>query len=65
MPLVPTFAKECRRLYGESAFLAGDQPLARRIYEGLRDQATLESDRLRATDFLERIAWQSSHSVGH
>jgi len=65
VPLVPTFAKECRRLYGESAFLAGDQPLARRIYEGLRDQATLESDRLRATDFLERIAWQSSHSVGH
>ncbi len=59
VPLEPAFAKECRRLYGESAFLAGDYSLARRIYEGLRDQATLEADRLRATDFLERIAWQS------
>jgi hypothetical protein len=60
VPLAPAFAKECRRLYGESAFLAGDLPLARGIYEALRDQATLESDRLRASDFLERIAWQSS-----
>ncbi len=59
VPLEPAFAKECRRLYGESAFLADDLPLALRIYEGLRDQATLESDRLRASDFLERIAWQS------
>ncbi len=59
VPLEPAFAKECRRLYGESAFLAGDLPLARRIYEVLRDQATLESDRLRANDFLERIAWQA------
>ncbi len=30
------------------------------IYQALRDQATLQSDRLRATDFLERIAWQAS-----
>lgn len=60
VPLEPAFSKECRRLYGGSAFLAGDLPLARRIYELLRDQATLQSDRLRATDFLERIAWQSS-----
>jgi tetratricopeptide (TPR) repeat protein len=60
VPLEPAFAKECQRLYGEAAFLAGDLPLARRIYELLRDQATLETDRLRATDFLERIAWQSS-----
>jgi hypothetical protein len=60
VPLEPTFVKECRRLYGESAFLAGDLALARRIYEALRDQATLEADRLRANDFLERIVWQSS-----
>jgi hypothetical protein len=59
VPLEPAFSKECRRLYGESAFLAGDLPLARRIYEGLRDQATLQSDRLRATDFLQRIVWQA------
>jgi len=58
VPLIPVFAKECRRLYGESAFLTGDRPLARRIYEALRDQATRESDRLRASDFLERIASQ-------
>jgi hypothetical protein len=60
VPLAPVLAKECRRLYGESAFLAGDLLLARLNYEALRDQATLESDRLRATDFLERIEWQSS-----
>jgi hypothetical protein len=60
LPLESTFVKECRRLYGESAFLAGDLALARRIYEGLRDRATLEADRLRANDFLERIVWQSS-----
>jgi hypothetical protein len=58
--LQPAFFNECRRLYGESAFLTGDLSLSRRIYEALRDQATLQSDRLRATDFLERIAWQSS-----
>jgi hypothetical protein len=58
--LEPAFSKECRRLYGESAFLADDLPLSRRIYELLRDQATLQSDRLRASDFLERIVWQSS-----
>ena len=58
--LEPAFSKECRRLYGESAFLADDLPLSRRIYELLRDQATLQSDRLRASDFLERVVWQSS-----
>jgi len=58
--LEPAFFNECRRLYGESVFLTGDLPLARRIYEALRDQATLQSDRLRANDFLERIAWQAS-----
>ena len=58
--LEPPFFKECQRLYGEAAFLAGDLPLARRVYQALRDRATLETDRLRAIDFLERIAWQSS-----
>ena len=60
VPLEPAFLKECRRLYGESAFLAGDLSLARRIYEALRDRASLQADRLRASDFLERIVWQSS-----
>jgi hypothetical protein len=60
VPLEPAFFNECRRLYGESAFLTGDLPLALRVYQGLRDQAALQSDRLRANDFLERIAWQAS-----
>jgi len=59
--LEPAFLKECRQLYGESAFLAGDLSLARHIYALLRDHATLEADRLRAIDFLERIDWQASH----
>ena len=63
VPLEPAFSKECRRLYGESAFLAGELSLSRRIYEGLRDRATLEADRLRASDFLERIAWQGGLAV--
>lgn len=62
-PVPPTwtapFAKECTRLLGESAFLAGDMGLARAANEKLRDQATLQSDRLRAEDFLERIDWES------
>jgi len=59
MPLEPVFAKECRRLSGEAAFLAGDLALARQSYQDLLAHATLESERLRATDFLERIAWQA------
>jgi hypothetical protein len=55
----PPFAKECTRLLGESAFLSGDSPLARAAYEKLRDQGTLQADRLRADDFLERIEWES------
>ncbi len=63
VPLEPAFFRECRRLFGESAFLTGDLSLSRRIYEALRDQASLESDRLRASDFLERIAWQGELAV--
>ena len=63
VPLESAFFKECRRLYGESAFLAGELSLSRRIYEGLRDRATFEADRLRASDFLERIAWQGGLAV--
>ena len=59
VPLQPLFAKECRRAYGEAAYLAGDLVLARRNYEALLAQASQEADRLRALDFLERIAWQS------
>jgi hypothetical protein len=61
-PLLPAFAKECRRTYGEAAYLAGDLTLARRNYEELLANASLESDRQRAKDFLERIAWQATQN---
>jgi len=59
-PLLPAFIKECRRAFGEAAYLAGDLALARQNYEALLTDASLEADRLRANDFLERIAWQSA-----
>jgi hypothetical protein len=58
--LLPAFAKECRRSTGEAAYLAGDLALARQSYEALLANAKLEAERLRAKDFLERIAWQSA-----
>jgi hypothetical protein len=57
VPLEPLFAKECRWLYSESALLANEIPLAGRIMEDRHAHATLEADRLRASDFLERIEW--------
>jgi hypothetical protein len=61
VPLLPLFVKECRRVYGHAAYLAGDLALARRNFEDLLAQASTEADRLRATDFLERVAWQAAH----
>ena len=55
------FFKECRRLFGESAYLAGDLTTAREAYTWLAELADQESDRLRAQDFLERIDWKNSH----
>jgi hypothetical protein len=55
------FFKECRRLLGESAYLAGDLATARAAYAWLSEHAECESDRLRAQDFLQRIAWKNSH----
>jgi hypothetical protein len=60
-PLDALFFKECRRLLGESAYMAGDLSTAHAAYEWLRDQADREADRLRAQDFLQRIAWKNSH----
>jgi tetratricopeptide (TPR) repeat protein len=61
VPLDATFLRECRRLLGESAFLAGDLELARAAHAWLFDHSPHEADRLRARDFLQRIAWQTSH----
>ena len=54
------FFKECRRLLGESAYLAGDLTMAREAYAWLAEHAEREADRLRAQDFLQRIAWKNS-----
>ncbi len=61
LPLDPLFFKECRRLLGESAYLAGDLATSRAAYTWLAEHAEHEADRLRAQDFLQRIAWKNSH----
>ena len=58
-PLEPIFFKECRRLLGESAYLAGDLSTAREATTWLVEHADSEADRLRARDFLQRIAWKN------
>ena len=61
IPLDSLFFKECRRLLGESAYLAGDLTTAREAHSWLAEHADSEADRLRAKDFLQRIAWKNSH----
>jgi hypothetical protein len=61
VPLDALFFKECRRLLGESAYLAGDLATSRAAYAWLAEHGEGESDRLRARDFLQRIAWKNSH----
>ena len=63
-PLDPLFLKECRRLLGESAYLAGHLSDARAAFEWLSRDADDTADRLRAQDFLERIAWKQRASIG-
>jgi hypothetical protein len=60
IPLDAVFLKECRRQWGESAYLAGDLPAARAATTWVFEHADREADRLRAKDFLARIAWKSS-----
>jgi hypothetical protein len=61
VPLEGIFFKECRRLLGEAAYLVGDLSTAREAQTWLARHAERESDRLRANDFLQRIAWKNSH----
>ena len=58
MPLDSLFLKECRRLLGEAAYLAGDLATSHNAYGWLAEHAERESDRLRAQDFLQRVAWK-------
>jgi tetratricopeptide (TPR) repeat protein len=60
IPLPPLFARECLRMTGETAFRAEDFPRSRAAYQRLRDEAPNEAERLRANDFLERIAWEEA-----
>jgi len=59
-PLDPVFLKECRRQWSESAYLADDLGAARGAATWLVEHSEREADRLRAADFLARIAWKSS-----
>jgi hypothetical protein len=61
VPLEDIFFKECRRLLGESAYQTGDLSTAREAQSWLAEHAEREADRLRANDFLQRIAWKNSH----
>jgi tetratricopeptide (TPR) repeat protein len=59
-PLSPLFARECLRMTGETAFRAEDFARSRRTYVALREGARNEAERLRASDFLERIDWEEA-----
>jgi hypothetical protein len=59
-PLPPLFGRECLRMSGEAAFRAEDFARSRAAYQRLRDEAKNEAERLRAADFLERIAWEEA-----
>ncbi|MBN2577352.1 MAG: tetratricopeptide repeat protein, partial [Deltaproteobacteria bacterium] len=58
--LDPIFRLECRRLLVETAYLAGDMTTARFWADFLSTHAEREADRLRAQDYLERIAWKAA-----
>ncbi len=62
LPLDATFTKECHRLLGETAYLAGQLATARASLRWLAEHAEREADRLRARDFLERVAWREASS---
>jgi hypothetical protein len=58
VPLSPLFLRECRRMTAEAAFRTGDFALSRASFQLLAAAADNEAERLRARDFLERIAWE-------
>jgi hypothetical protein len=59
-PLDATFTKECRRMLGETAYLAGELPTARDALTWLADHGERVADRLRARDWLERVTWKAA-----
>jgi hypothetical protein len=60
VPLDPLYLRECHRLVGEAAFRARALAHSRAAFERMRVDASNEAERLRAADFLERIAWEEA-----
>jgi len=56
------FARECLRMTALAAFKLGDLQRSQAAAAALRRSATDEAERLRADDFLARIAWRRSKS---
>jgi tetratricopeptide (TPR) repeat protein len=59
-PLEAVFQRECLRMTADAAFRSGDLATSRSAIERLSAQADNEAERLRAADFLERIAWEQA-----
>jgi hypothetical protein len=61
-PLPPDFRRECLRLTVLAAFRAGDLARSQAAATALRDdtEGVEEAERLRAGDFLARIAWRAA-----
>ena len=59
-PLPPEFRRECQRMMILAAYRAGDLGRSRAAAEALRADAPDEAERLRAGDFLARIAWRQA-----
>jgi tetratricopeptide (TPR) repeat protein len=55
VPLTAAFRTECHRLVGEAAYRAGDITTSRKAWQRLHDDAPTLAEKLRATDFLERL----------
>jgi predicted negative regulator of RcsB-dependent stress response len=62
-PLPPLFVRECLRMLGQSAYLAGAYENARAAWLQSLRLANSEAERLRAADFLERINWVQKHQL--
>ncbi|HEY4185035.1 MAG TPA: hypothetical protein VGP07_08200 [Polyangia bacterium] len=59
-PLSPDFQRECQRMLMLAAFRLGDLARSHAAATALLASATDEAERLRAGDFLARIAWRRS-----
>jgi len=57
-PLDATFSRECERLLVLSAYRAQQWDVATRAADSWREGAATQAERLRAQDFLARIAWR-------